>query len=159
MYVSSRLPEVKTIENIQITSIESCRDRFREVVALRYFDYSECTGRNLVFWKRSPLWEGSLHFYLVNTRMRSKRDVKMGPLCTRAGGSLRNCRWGCDVPFFKSSRYFRLKHVIFHTFIRSRGSLKNHTWFQTVMVKVISVFWPKGLKKLRLWGATYLWLI
>ena len=24
-------------------------------------------------------------FYLVNTRMRSKRDIKMGPLCTQGG--------------------------------------------------------------------------
>ena len=38
--------------------------------------------------------------------MRSKRDNKMGRLCMRGwgggvgeGGSPRNCRWGCHVPF------------------------------------------------------------
>ena len=43
------------------------------------------------------------HFYLVNTRMHSKRDIKMVG-CVRGGGgggSPRNCRWGCVVPFFK----------------------------------------------------------
>ena len=43
-------------------------------------------------------------FYLVNTGMRSKRDVKMDRLCTPGRGwegSPRNCRWGCDVPFLK----------------------------------------------------------
>ena len=41
-------------------------------------------------------------FYLVNTRMRSKRNSKMGRLCTpgEGGGSPWNWRWGCDVPFF-----------------------------------------------------------
>ena len=29
-----------------------------------------------------------LLFYLVNTRMRSKRDIKMGRLCTRGGGGV-----------------------------------------------------------------------
>ena len=41
-------------------------------------------------------------FYLVNTRMRSKRDIKMGRLCTRGGGgggSPRNCRWGVTFCF------------------------------------------------------------
>ena len=39
-----------------------------------------------------------VHFYLVNTRMRSKRDLKMGRLCT-PGGSPRNCRWGVTFRF------------------------------------------------------------
>ena len=30
----------------------------------------------------------SSHFYLVNTRMRSKRDIKMGRLCTPGGAVL-----------------------------------------------------------------------
>ena len=49
------------------------------------------------------------------------------------------------------------KMPFFHTLIRSRGFLENHTRFQTTMVKVISVFWPKGLKKPSLWGGTYLY--
>ena len=35
--------------------------------------------------------------------MRSKRDIKMGRLCTwgGGGGGPRNCRWGFDVSSFK----------------------------------------------------------
>ena len=40
-------------------------------------------------------------FCLVNTHMCSKRDIKMVGWVHGAGeGSPRNCRWGCDVPFF-----------------------------------------------------------
>ena len=41
-----------------------------------------------------------IHFYLVNTRMRSKQDIKMGRLCT-PGGAVLGIVGGGDVPFFK----------------------------------------------------------
>ena len=34
-------------------------------------------------------------------RMRSKRDIKMGRLCTPGGAVLGIVGGGCDVPFFK----------------------------------------------------------
>ena len=34
-------------------------------------------------------------------RMRSKRDIKMGRLCTPGGAILGIVGGGCDVPFFK----------------------------------------------------------
>ena len=49
-------------------------------------------------------------FYLFNMRMRSKQDIKKGQLCTW-GGSPRNCRWGCDVWFFKLHE--NEKHMLF----------------------------------------------
>ena len=69
-----------------------------------------------------------------------RKTTQREKLGSSGGGSPQNCRWGCDVRVFKSRRYFRPKHGIFHTFIRSRGSLENHTRFQTIMVIIISVF-------------------
>ena len=42
----------------------------------------------------------TFRFYLVNTRMRSKRDIKMGRPCT-PGGQSSELSVGCDVPFLK----------------------------------------------------------
>ena len=64
-------------------------------------------------------------FYLVNKRMRIKRDIGKGQLCTRGGYS--EFSVGCAARFFKSRPYFRPRHAIFFTFIRSRGSLENYT--------------------------------
>ena len=50
-----------------------------------------------------------LPFYLVNTLMRSKRDIKKGRLGTPGGFSPRNCRWGCDVLFLKIVTLFQTK--------------------------------------------------
>ena len=38
-------------------------------------------------------------------RMRSKRDIKMGRLCTPGGAVLGIVGGGCDVPFFKWRSY------------------------------------------------------
>ena len=45
------------------------------------------------------------------------------------------------------------------TFIRSRGSLENHTRFQTIMVKIDTRFQTKTAQKPYhvLWGGTYLY--
>ena len=44
-----------------------------------------------------------------------------------------------------------------NTFVRSRGSLENHTRFQTILVKVYTRFQTKQLKNHTLWGGTYLY--
>ena len=42
------------------------------------------------------------HFIFISLiRMRSKRDIKMGRLCTPGGAVLGIVGGGCDVPFFK----------------------------------------------------------
>ena len=43
-----------------------------------------------------------------------------------------------------------------NTFISSRGALKNHTRFKTIMAKIYTVFRPKRLKSHILWGGTYI---
>ena len=53
--------------------------------------------------------------------------------------------------------YFSFGAEKTNTFIRSRGSLENHTRFKTIMVKSIPVFRPKWLKNHTLWGGTYLY--
>ena len=87
----------------------------------------------------------------VNTRMRIKRGIGKGHLCTRQeggeGGLLLGILGACDARFFKSLLYFRPKHAIFHTFIRSRASLENHTRFQTIMVKIYIHFQTKTTQK------------
>ena len=55
---------------------------------------------------------------------------------------------------FKLWRYFRPKHAIFHTFIRSCDSLENFPRFQTIMVKKSWFSDQKGLKKPRVFGVT-----
>ena len=78
-------------------------------------------------------------------RMRSKRDIKMGSAVYAGGCSPRNCRWGCDVPFFKWWGYSWRKYAILGAFIRSCGCHENPTRFQTIMVKIIWAFWKKSL--------------
>ena len=46
-------------------------------------------------------------------RMRSKRDIKMGRLCTPGGAVLGIVGGGCDVPFFKMVRLFLTKICYF----------------------------------------------
>ena len=41
------------------------------------------------------------HLVISLIRMRSKRDIKMGRLCTPGGAVLGIVGGGCDVPFFK----------------------------------------------------------
>ena len=43
----------------------------------------------------------SLVIFISLIRMRSKRDIKMGRLCTPGGAVLGIVGGGCDVPFFK----------------------------------------------------------
>ena len=78
-------------------------------------------------------------------RMRSKRDIKMGRLCTPGGAVLGIVGGGCDVPFFKWWGYSWRKYAILGAFIRSCGCLENPTRFQTIMVKIIWAFWKKSL--------------
>ena len=83
-------------------------------------------------------------FYRVNTRLRNKRDIKKGWLCTRRGGgggvilgivdgdmtfgSLnRDAISDQNMPFF-----IRLYTLVV--------PFKKRTLFQTIMVKIISVF-------------------
>ena len=63
------------------------------------------------------------------------------------GSTPRNSRWGCATRFFKTRPYFRPKHAIFRTFIRSRGSLEKNTRFQTIMVKIYIRFKTKTAQK------------
>ena len=65
--------------------------------------------------------------------------------CVRRGCSSRNCRWGCDVPFFKWWGNSWPKYAILGTLIRSWGCLENPTRFQTIMVKIIWAFWKKSV--------------
>ena len=67
---------------------------------------SNCSSRKL----QTDL---SVLFISLITRMRYKRDIKMGRLCTPGGCSHRNCRWGCDVPFFLIVRLFLTKICYF----------------------------------------------
>ena len=53
--------------------------------------------------------------------------------------------------------YFSSSAEKTNTFIRSRGSLENHTRFKTILFKPIPVFRPKRLKNHTLWGGTYLY--
>ena len=56
--------------------------------------------------------------------------------------------------FFFSDYPFGVEKT--NKFMRSRGSLENHTRFKTSWSKSISVFRPKRLKKRHtLWGGTY----
>ena len=60
-------------------------------------------------------------FYLVNTRMRKKRDIKKGRLRTRGGGgggvgSPRNCRLRRDVRIFLNRDAISDQNMLF--FIR-----------------------------------------
>ena len=43
------------------------------------------------------------------------------------------------------------------SFIRSRGSLENHTRFKTIMVKIYTRFQTKTAQNHTLWGGTYLY--
>ena len=57
--------------------------------------------------------------------------------------------------FLFLSYSFRVEKT--NTLIRSRGSLENHTRFQTIMVKIYTHFQrPKRLKNYTLWGGTSL---
>ena len=67
--------------------------------------------------------------------MRSKRDIKKSS-SVRGGGGVVLGFVGGGVTFV----FFNHDAISDHTFIRSRSSLKNHTRFQTIMVKIISVF-------------------
>ena len=83
--------------------------------------------------------------------MRIKRRYWKGATLY-AGGPPRNSRWGCAALIFKPWPYFRPKHSIFHTFIRSRRFLENHTRFQTIMVKVYIRFQTKTVQNAYLLG-------
>ena len=102
-------------------------------------------------WSNQYLFSDSYN-YLVSTRMRIKRDTGKG-LCTR-GKYSSEFSVGCTARFFKSWPYFRPKHAIFHTFIRSRGSLENHTRW---MVKIYIRFQTKTAEKAYSLGRTYLY--
>ena len=67
-------------------------------------------------------------FYLVNTRMRSKRDIKMGRLCTLEGVVLGIVGGGVTFRFLNGDVI--PYHAIFRTFIRFRGSLEIPTDFR-----------------------------
>ena len=58
-----------------------------------------------------------MYYYPVNTRMLSKRDIKMGRLCTRGGGGGRGASKELSVGVWRSVlqgwRYSSRKHVIF----------------------------------------------
>ena len=69
--------------------------------------------------------------------MRSKRDIKMGRLCTPGGAVLGIVGGGCDVPFFKCEAILEAILLFLGAFIRSCGCLENPTRFQTIMVKII----------------------
>ena len=43
----------------------------------------------------------TMSVFISLIRMRSKRDIKMGRLCTPGGAVLGIVGGGCDVPFFK----------------------------------------------------------
>ena len=65
--------------------------------------------------------------------MRSKRDIKMGRLCTPGGAVLGIVGGGVTFRFLNGE-------AILGTFIRSCGCLENPTRFQTIMVKIIWAF-------------------
>ena len=55
--------------------------------------------RNSIVLTRESRLTGTVFISLI--RMRSKRDIKMGRLCTPGGAVLGIVGGGCDVPFFK----------------------------------------------------------
>ena len=86
-----------------------------------------------------------IYIFISLIRMRSKRDIKMGRLCTPGGAVLGIVGGGCDVTFFKWWGYSWRKYAILGAFIRSCGCLENPTRFQTIMVKIIWAFWKKSV--------------
>ena len=52
-------------------------------------------------------------FYLVNTRMRSKRDIKMGRLCTPGGAVLGIVGGGVTFRFLNGEAILEKKNVLF----------------------------------------------
>ena len=64
--------------------------------------------------------------------MRSKRDIKMGRLCTPGGAVLGIVGGGVRFRFLNGGIY-----AILGTFIRSCGCLENPTRFQFIMAKII----------------------
>ena len=72
-----------------------------KINVIYYVDTDEIPGfflllKNHIFIVRS---EDTIFISLI--RMRSKRDIKMGRLCTPGGAVLGIVGGGCDVPFFK----------------------------------------------------------
>ena len=64
---------------------------------------STVTKKNLIDYHKFYILQRS-HLTVVFIsliRMRSKRDIKMGRLCTPGGAVLGIVGGGCDVPFFK----------------------------------------------------------
>ena len=86
------------------------------------------------------LSDGGNRFYLVNTCMRSKRDIKMGRLCTPGGAVLGIVSGGVAFRFLNGETILDEKNAILGTFICSCGCLENPTRFQTIMVKIIWTF-------------------
>ena len=68
--------------------------------------------------------------------MRSKRDIKMGRLCTPGGAVLGIVGGGVRFRFLNGEVIFE-EYMLFCTFIRSCGCLENPTRFQSIMVKII----------------------
>ena len=69
--------------------------------------------------------------------MRSKRDIKMGRLCTPGGAVLGVVGGGVTFRFLNGEA---ILDENMGTFIRSCGCLENPTRFQTIMVKIIWAF-------------------
>ena len=77
--------------------------------------------------------------------MRSKRDIKKGRLCTRRGEGgggglvLGIVDGGCNVRLLNRDTISD-QNMPFFIRLHARGCLENHTRFQTIMDKIISVF-------------------
>ena len=65
--------------------------------------------------------------------------IGKGQLCTQGGGG-GGLSSEMSVGKGGLNRDATLDQNLYFIFIRSRGSLENHTRFQTIMVKIISVF-------------------
>ena len=69
--------------------------------------------------------------------MRSKRDIKMGRLCTPGGAVLGIVGGGVRFRFLNREAIFEEYMLFWGTFIRSCGCLENPTRFQFIMAKII----------------------